>query len=279
MKYYLITGASSGIGYTTCQLLLSKGHFVFGSVRKEADAQRLSNDFGDQFQALIFDVCDEEAIQQAVLAVEKTVGENGLAGLVNNAGVVVYGPLKELEVSEFERQININVFGLLRVTKAFLPLLGAQRPQKFSPGKIINISSVSAIFTTPFLAPYCASKKSVEAITDGLRMELLPYGIDVVSILPGPVKTPIWAKADTQKNNFAGTDYEKIMARSARMIAKAEEKAIEPEEVAQLIAGIFANRKKRPHYIITANPWPMRIARRLPARWVDYFIKKTMKFE
>jgi NAD(P)-dependent dehydrogenase (short-subunit alcohol dehydrogenase family) len=183
-----------------------------------------------------------------------------------------------LKLSEFELQMDVNVYGLLRVTKAFLPLLGAQHPPVFAPGKIVNISSVSGIFTTPFLVPYCVSKKAVEAITDGLRMELLPYGIDVVSILPGPVKTPIWAKADSQKNNFKGTDYEEIMERSAKMIAKAEERAITPESVAKLINGVFENRKKRPHYIITANPWPMRIARLLPARWLDYFMKKQLKF-
>jgi len=278
MKYYLITGASSGIGYATCQFLLKQGHFVFGSVRKEADAMRLQSEFGHQFKALVFDVCDDEGVAKAAGEVTKIVGKNGLAGLVNNAGIVVYGPLKELKLSEFERQMEVNVYGLLRVTKAFLHLLGAQHPQLFPAGKIINISSVSGIFTTPFLVPYCASKKAVEAITDGLRMELLPYGIDVVSILPGPVKTSIWAKADEQKNEFQGTDYENIMERSTRMIAKAEQKTIAPERVAQLINGIFANQKRRPHYIITANPWPMRIARLLPARWVDYFIKKNMKF-
>lgn len=278
MKYYLITGASSGIGYATCQFLLNEGHFVFGSVRKDADAKRLNDDFGQNFKALIFDVCNENAIQKAAEEVAKMVGKNGLAGLVNNAGIVVYGPLKELELSEFKRQMDVNVYGLLRVTKAFLHLLGAQHPAIFPAGKIINISSVSGIFTTPFLVPYCASKKAVEAITDGLRMELLPYGIDVVSILPGPVKTPIWAKAEEQKNDFKGTDYEHIMQRTTKMIAKVEQKAIAPERVAKLINGIFTNQKKRPHYIITANPWPMRIARLLPARWIDYFVKKNMKF-
>jgi NAD(P)-dependent dehydrogenase (short-subunit alcohol dehydrogenase family) len=191
MKYYLITGASSGIGYATCQTLIKQGHFVFGSVRKESDAARLQQAFGNNFQALIFDVCDEKGVQDAVVAIAKVVGKNGLAGLVNNAGIVVYGPINELELSEFKRQMDVNVYGLLRVTKAFLPLLGAQHPQIFKPGKIVNISSVSGIFTTPFLVPYCVSKKAVEVITDGLRMELLPYGIDVVSILPGPVKTSI----------------------------------------------------------------------------------------
>ena len=240
----LITGVSTGIGLYTAKKFAQEGYTVFGSVRKQVDADRLSNDFGEYFHPLIFDVCDAEAIQKAVLIVENKVGKNGLAGLVNNAGIVIYGPLKELEISAFEQQMNVNVLGLLRVTKAFLPLLGAQYPQQFSPGKVINISSVAAVFTTPFLAPYSASKKAVEAITDGLRMELLPYGIDVVSILPGPVKTPIWKKADQRKNDFAGTDYEVIMKKSSKMIAKTEAKAIEPEKVAQLIEGIFTNKKK-----------------------------------
>jgi len=278
-KSILITGVSSGIGYATCQYLLQKGYYVFGSVRKEKDAKRLQNELGNQFKALIFDVTDEVAIQQAVKIVEKEVGNNGLTALVNNAGICVFGPLKYLEVSEFEEQMNINVFGLLKVTKAFLPLLGAEKNTPVPTGKIINISSVSALFTTPFLVPYCASKMSVEAISDGLRRELLPYGVDVVSIQPGPVQTSIWEKAAAQENKWKGTDYDQLINKSFQQMETAKAKAIPAEKVAKLIEGVLCNRKRKTRYVITANPWPLRLANWLPPRLIDYFLKKMMRFD
>ena len=195
MKNILVTGASTGIGYYTVKLFLEKGYFVLGSVRKKEDADRLKNDFGNNFHPLIFDVSDQFGINQALEEADKILANNGLACLVNNAGIVVSGPLQHLSVEELHRQFDVNVYGVLRVTQAFLPYLGAQVPAKYPPGKIVNISSVSGFVTAPFLGAYAMSKYALESMSDAFRRELSIYGIDVVIIEPGAVSTEIWDKA------------------------------------------------------------------------------------
>lgn len=273
MQYILITGASTGIGYTTTKYLIQHGYFVFGSVRKAADAQRLENEFGERFKALLFDVKDEDAIQKSKTAVEDILGSNNLTALINNAGIVVFGPLQHLPFEEFQNQFEVNVFGVLRVTQAFLPLLGADKKRKGSPGKIINISSVSGTFTNPFLVPYCASKFALESLTDGLRRELLIYGIDAISIQPGPIKTPIWTKAKLPDNQYDNTDYDPVLKGTDKMIAKTERNAIDPINIAQLIHKILRKRKPKTKYIIMRNSLPIRFVRLLPDRWVDKIFK------
>ena len=277
MKNILITGASTGIGYAATKYLIEQGYFVFGSVRKVEDAKRLEDIFKPNFKALLFDVRDYEAILKSVPIVEKRLGKAGLAGLVNNAGIAVYGPIKHLPIADWEKQMDVNVNGIIRVTQAFLPLLGADKDRAIAAGKIINISSVSALFTTPILTPYSASKKAVEAISEGLRRELLIYGIDVVSILPGPIKTPIWDKTDLEKNNFPNTDYEEIMKGMSKFVKQAEGRALPPEKLAKLIYGVLIGKKRKTKYVITANPWPMRIMKILPARWIDKIFLKQFK--
>ncbi len=277
MKYVLITGASTGIGFATAGFLIEKGYFVFGSVRQLEDASRLSEKFGKNFKPLVFDVRDVSSIEKARKEVAKVVGENGLAGLINNAGIVVYGPLKHLPMKYFERQFEVNVFGVLKVTQAFLPLLGAKQPHKAAPGKIINISSVSALFTNPFLVPYCASKAALESITDGLRRELLIYGIDVISILPGPVNTPIWKKAGMRGNGYEETDYKAMMRQSGKLIAKAEARSIDAEILAKLIHKILVLKHPKTRYILANNRFQIMLSRILPDRWIDSIFKKMMK--
>jgi len=276
MKYVLITGASTGIGYATASYLIEKGYFVFGSVRRQEDASRLSNELGTNFRALIFDVREEEAIEKARQEVTQIVGEGGLAGLINNAGIVVHGPLKHLPVKEFERQFEVNVFGVLKVTQAFLSLLGAKNPNKAASGKIINISSVSALFTNPFLVPYCASKAALESITDGLRRELLIYGIDVISIQPGPVKTAIWEKAGSGEKDYEETDYGSVMRQTNKLIAKAEARAIDAKVPAKLIHKILVLKHPKTRYILANNRLQIMLSRILPDRWIDGFFKKMM---
>ena len=277
MQYILITGASTGIGYTTSKYLVERGYFVFGSVRKEADGKRLENQLGRNFKALIFDVRDEVAIKKAKLEVENLIGEQGLTGLVNNAGIVVTGPMKHLETSAFENQFDVNVFGVVNVTRTFLPLLGASFPQKNPPGKIINISSVAALITNPFAVPYSASKKALEAITEGLRKELLIYGIDVISIQPGAVKTPIWGKAEMTGNPYEGTDYEGVMSMSNKMIAKYEVRGMNPLKISELIHKILIKKSPKVRYTISNNLWVIRLVNWLPARWVDKMLLKKFK--
>lgn len=135
MKHIVITGVSSGIGYGIAREFLRKGYFVFGSVRNEKDADRLQTGFGPNFKPLIFDITDEAAVKQGVETVRNIVGGNGLAGLINNAGIAVSGPLMHTTTDRLRQQFEVNVIGQMIVTREFLPLLGAFRDCPFPPGK------------------------------------------------------------------------------------------------------------------------------------------------
>src|SRR6201999_2085556 len=197
MKSVVITGASSGIGWATAKLLLDRGFRVFGSVRKQADAERLKSEFGANFIPLLFDVTDEAAVLAAAREVRTALGGGTLAGLVNNAGIAVAGPVLELAADEFRRQMDVNVIGPIISTQAFGPLLGSDTSLKGPKGRIVMISSVAGQNGNPLTAAYAASKHAIEGLSESLRRELMLFGIDVIIVAPGAVKTPIWGKTDT----------------------------------------------------------------------------------
>lgn len=278
MKSVLITGVSTGIGYATTQLLLAQGYQVLGSVRRNADLERLRREFpSDHFMPLLFDVTDEAAIQAAVAEASMMVGERGLAGLVNNAGIATPGPVLHTSVAEFRYQFEVNFFGLLAVTKAFLPLLGARRNSPHPPGRIVNISSVSGRMASPFLAPYAASKHALEALNDSLRRELLIYGIDVISIQPGPIRTPIWDKAEQlDVERYADTDYYPILKRVLAYSVANGRKGRLPAEVARMIQQALEHPNPQPHLALPENRLLWWLFRALPARWVDQLIARRL---
>lgn len=188
----LITGASTGIGQA-CALLLDRlGFSVFAGVRQDIDAQTLQQKASQKLIPIFLDVTDAESIASVVDKVTNTVGNVGISGLVNNAGIAVPGPLELLPIAEFQHQMNVNVTGQLAVTQAFLGLLRQGR------GRIVNMGSIAGKSPTPFLGAYNASKFALEALTDVMRMELKPWGISVSIIEPGSIATPIWNKSLTQ---------------------------------------------------------------------------------
>ena len=196
MKSVVVTGASTGIGWATAKLLLDRGFRVFGSVRKQADADRLKGEFGANFTPLLFDVTDEAAVLAAARDVRTALNGEKLAGLVNNAGIAVAGPVLGLSADEFRRQMDVNVIGPIIATQAFGPLLGADTSLKGPPGRIVMISSVAGQNGNPLTSAYSASKHAIEGLSEGLRRELMLFGIDVIIVAPGAVKTPIWSKAE-----------------------------------------------------------------------------------
>ena len=178
----LLTGVSTGIGLTTAQTLLSAGHHVWGTVRRPADAQQLSSH--PAFSALVMDVTDRASVRSAIA--EIAASGKPLHAVINNAGIAVSGPLETLAEADYRRQFDVNVFGGLAVSQEALPLLHAAREAGETNLKIIYVSSVSGYVTSPFTGIYSASKFATEAIVDGLRRELMPFGIDVLSVAPGP---------------------------------------------------------------------------------------------
>ncbi|MCX2681426.1 SDR family oxidoreductase [Galbibacter sp. EGI 63066] len=280
MKNILITGVSSGIGYATAKLFLDKGFRVFGSVRKQTDADVLTKELGEHFHPLLFDVTDEKAIKEALKEVESVLGDAPLDCLVNNAGVSVNGPLAYIPLDEFSNQLDINVIGVMRVTQTFLPLLGFNNNKP--KGRIVNISSGSGRVTRPFMAPYSASKYAVEAISDGLRRELLDFGIDVTVIEPGPIKSEIWnkAKADagTQVDKYKDTPYGEIYTHMNKVVKQMESNALDASEVATLIYGITEGKKKKTRYLVAPKKWLFWLAIHvLPDKFLDKMFQMQFK--
>lgn len=278
MQYILITGVSTGIGREMTRYLIEKGFFVLGSVRKQEDAASLKKDFPKQFHPLIFDVCDAHAIQKAKAETESILGKKGLSGLVNNAGIAINGPLQHVEIDDLHRQFDVNVYGALRVTQAFLPLLGAQLPAKYPPGKIINISSVSGFVTAPFLAPYAMSKYALESMSDGLRRELSIYGIDVLVLEPGAVKSEIWDKAKQMDRKFLATDYGPILKNWENMVNQSEVNAIPATEIAKKTHQLLLKKQPATRQIIAKQKWLMRMVKYvLSDRFLDKQLTKSFK--
>ncbi len=194
-KTIVITGASTGIGYAIAKYFRERNWQVFGSVRKAGDGTRLQAELG--VVPLLFDVTDDAAVQAAAAQVSSALAGNTLAGLVNNAGVAVGGPMIYLPVDKLRYQMEINLIGPVLVTQAFAPLLGADRTRTGAPGRIVQMSSVAGKTGLPFMGPYVASKHALEGMSECLRRELMIFGIDVIVIGPGAIVTPIWDKAET----------------------------------------------------------------------------------
>jgi len=192
-KTILITGASTGIGRASVFALLDAGYRVIACVRNRGAAEalrdRLQGDASDRLSTLELDVTDAGQIAAAVTAVEQLVGDDGLWGLFNNAGIAVGGPLEFVPIADLRWQLEVNVVGQVAVTQAFVPLLRRAR------GRILTTGSMAGYSTIPGLGPYSMSKHAVEAMSDALRRELRPWGIEVSLLEPGSISTEIWDKA------------------------------------------------------------------------------------
>lgn len=274
----VVTGASTGIGRATAVRLDREGFRVFGGVRKPADGESLRSAASPSLVPLLLDVTDAGAISDAVAQVTAEVGDAGLAGLVNNAGVAVGGVVEFLDIEQLRYQLEVNLVGAVAVTKAFLPQI------RSAGGRIVNISSDSGFFSTPFLAPYCASKFGLEAVSDSLRRELRPWGIQVVIVEPGAIATPIWDKArpHTQEVREAlpdearglyGTFFDKMEA----FVDKQAEDAIPADAVADAVhRGLTARRPKLRYPVGNDAKMARWMTRFLPARVVDAIVANML---
>jgi len=279
MPDVVITGASSGIGFAACQVLVQRGFRVFGSVRTQADADRLSGQLGARYVPLIFDVTDPDSVNRVAAAVAKTVGEQRLFGLINNAGIAVLGPLANLPLERFRLQIEVNLLGVHTVTQAFLPLLGAESSRVGEPGRVVNVSSISGRLAMPFAGAYAASKFGLEGYSDSLRRELMLFGIKVVLIEPRAVVTPIWDKAEgAVVQQFPDTPYDRSLRVFARQLMREAKTGFPSQKVGELIWRVLTTPQPRARYPIVAHrlvEWS--IPRRLPTEFLDYCIAKFFR--
>jgi len=273
MKSVVVTGSSTGIGWGIAKVLISKGFRVFGSVRKTADGERLKKEFGANFVPVLFDVTDEAAVAKGAEQVAAALGGETLAGLVNNAGIAVAGPLLYLKLDEFKQQIAVNLTGQLTVTQAFAPLLGADRSRKGPPGRIVMISSVGGTNANPFMGPYCASKFGLEGMSEALRRELMIFGIDVIVVAPGAVATPIWAKADdVDVNIYANTPYFKSLVGFKEFMVKLGSQGLKPEVLGEQVWIALTTPKPKVRYTVTPDPFQNFLVNTLPKRMVDNMV-------
>jgi NAD(P)-dependent dehydrogenase (short-subunit alcohol dehydrogenase family) len=270
MRSIVVTGTSTGIGWGIAKVLTADGFRVFGSVRRKVDADRLSAELGTRFVPLRFAITDEAAVHAAAAEVRTTLAGDTLAGLVNNAGVAVAGPLLNLPVDEFRRQIEVNLVGAVTVIQAFAPLLGTDRQLKGGPGRIVNISSVGRRVAMPFLAPYNASKFGIEGLSESLRRELLCYGIDVIIVAPGTVATAIWGKAEQiDITPYVNTPYVPALERLRAYMLALEKGGLPPERLGQAVMHALTTARPKVRYTISPQPFQDRLMRSLPKRLID----------
>ena len=274
----LITGASTGIGAACVQKFAKEGYRVFGSVRKQVDADQLKETVGANFHPLIFDVTDQSAIQKAADYLAAELKESSLQLLINNAGIAVTGAAELLDVEAYRKQYEVNFFGLIAVTKAFLPLLGANEENNSAPGKIINMSSIASKRAMPFMTPYSSSKSAVDSFSEGLRREMMIYGIDVVTINPGPIRTPIWDKIDVDTEQVRGTVYEPILKRFMKLVDKESSDAIDANDFADKVFKTFLSKNPKVNDVVIKKKFlKYDLLKLVPVRVLDGLIKKALK--
>ncbi|CCD88420.1 putative Oxidoreductase, short-chain dehydrogenase/reductase family [Bradyrhizobium sp. ORS 285] len=277
MKSVVITGASTGIGYACSKLLLTRGFRVFGSVRKPDDAERLRRELGTSFTPLLFDVTDEAAVKAAAQEVRAALDGEALAGLVNNAGIAVAGPVTELPIAQFRHQMEVNVIGPVIATQAFAPLLGADPAMRGERGRIVMISSVAGRNGNPLLAPYSTSKHAVEGLSESLRRELMLFGIDVIIVAPGAVKTPIWAKAEeVDLTPYQTSPFFPALQKIRGFMLHLAKTGLPAETIAERVVAALTAPAPKVRDEIAPDPLRQWIGRALPKRMVDRIIAKRL---
>lgn len=274
----VITGASTGIGETCALAIERMGYHVFAGVRRAEDGIALERKASGQLTWLLLDITDIQSIEAAACMVAAAVGEKGLAGLMNNAGVSSIGPLEFLPIVELRRLLEVNTVGQLAVTQAFLPLLRSAR------GRIINIGSISGRLALPFGGAYSVSKFALEALTDELRLELRPWGLHVALIEPGGIATPLWEKSiamadrlleclPEQAQDYYGAVFPTLRALAANWGLQ----GTEPAAVARAVIHALAARRPKTRYFVGCRAGlSARILIHLPDRVRDRLIASRL---
>ena len=279
-KDVVVTGVSTGIGWGITKVLIAKGFRVLGSVRQQADADRLQNEFGNGFVPLMMDITDADAVYQAAQKVGSMMGDRNLIGLVNNAGIVVSGPLLYLSPGEYRRQLDVNMVSPLVVTQAFASLLGTDKRRQGPAGRIVNITSSGAKVPIPLLGAYSASKAGLEGMSDVLRLELMLFGIDLVMIEPGFVNTTMYDKGEKEDlSEFKPTEYWNAVQNFQKFIVAEGRKGFSPERLGEAVHLALRTAKPKARYAVIKQRFKnWTLPGLLPARMLDAVVAKQLGF-
>jgi NAD(P)-dependent dehydrogenase (short-subunit alcohol dehydrogenase family) len=273
----LVTGASTGIGEATALHLARLGFTVHAGIRRDEDGQRLAA-ANPAIVPVRLDVTNDEQVAAVAAEIDRRAA-HGLAGLVNNAGIAVVGPVEALPIAEWRRQLEVNLLGQVSVTQAMLPALLRCR------GRVINMSSIGGRVALPLFGPYAASKFGLEAFTDTLRRELRPHGVHVVSVEPGGIATPIWQKgSDASDNVLAGMSaaarqrYARPIELAQRLAAAQARNGLPPGAVAEVVARALTDARPRTRYVV-GRPAQVQavLARLLPDRALDALLARALR--
>jgi NAD(P)-dependent dehydrogenase (short-subunit alcohol dehydrogenase family) len=279
VKSVLITGASTGIGKASALRMDAEGWRVFAGVRREEDADALRAAASERLAPLMLDVTDSEHLLAATEQVAGVVGEAGLDGLVNNAGIAVMAPLETIPIEDLRRQLDVNLVSQVAVTQAVLPLVRAAR------GRIVFISSIGGRMALPFGGPYHASKYGIEAVGDCLRQELRPWKIDVAVIEPGSIDTPIWERGEGIADEVAERTpptqevlYGKTIERFRGAVRRTAQRGIDPDKVAKAVQHALTAGRPRTRYLVGADARGQALLSRvLPDRLLDRVVARVMR--
>jgi NAD(P)-dependent dehydrogenase (short-subunit alcohol dehydrogenase family) len=279
MRAIVVTGCSTGIGKACALRLAREGYTVFAGVRREEDGRALEAESSGGIRPLLLDVTNAAQIAAAVLQVESALGANGeLAGLINNAGVAVYGPLELLPIERLRSVFEVNVIGHVAVTQAFIPLL------RLNKGRVVMIGSSSGFLTPPFLGPYASSKCAMESITDAFRRELAPWGIEVCIMQPGAVRTPLWDKSVGEGDSWfdslpetARRLYARGYTAMRKTFVKKSGKGIATEALADRVLEALTSAKPRARYPMGRDTVGYRILQKLPDKMVDNMLGPSLE--
>lgn len=271
----MITGASTGIGRACALWMDARGWRVFAGVRNESDGASVRAQASERLTPLRLDVTDRHSIQEARATVEKAVGAAGLSGLVNNAGIGYGGAVEFLELEGLRQAFEVNFFGVIAVTQAFLALL------RQGQGCVVNVSSISGLVAAPFLSPYSTSKWALEALSDALRVELDPWKIRVAVIEPGAIQTPIWEKG----HELARQIRERMPPEGAALYGEfvsslgsgLRSHGISADHVARAVDHALTSSRPRTRYLVGLDAALTPLLARLPDRWRDALFKRRLR--
>jgi NAD(P)-dependent dehydrogenase (short-subunit alcohol dehydrogenase family) len=272
-KGVVITGASTGIGRACTLHLAENGVRVFAGVRNESDGVALQQESSGDVVPVLIDVTCTDTIAAARQRIADAVGDVGLAGLVNNAGIYFGGPLEFSSIDEMRKEFEINLFGAISVTQAFLPQLRTGR------GRIVNMSSISGVMALPFLGPYAASKFALEAISDSWRVELRPWGILVSVVEPGVVDTPMREKMLAtlcKVREGYPPEARELYGPIFGLAEKHEPHTIPAERVAKVVEHALFARKPKLRYRVGAEAKSLAVFLRMPVRFRDWLIARHL---